>query len=82
MLVGDVVIPRDGKITLFCGSGIYTHAICVSTNPYIMISEHGDMLWTHEEAIDYVPLCQVHPDILKVCMNRLKREKKSGILRV
>lgn len=47
--VGDLMVERDGARApqhLICGSGWYPHAICVSAAPFVMVSEHGDMMWT------------------------------------
>lgn len=72
MQVGDVCIPV-GNYQLACGSGLYTHAICVSVTPLVLVSEQGDMLWratvTHENVR---PLCQAAADIVAVAMKRFK----------
>ena len=74
MKVGDVVIVKNPHLTqLACGSGMYTHAIVANLKPFILISEEGDMLWSKVNPDELIPLCQVHPDILKVVMNRLDR---------
>lgn len=77
MNVGDVVIPRDPRNVLACGSGIYTHAICASIKPFVLISEHGDMRWSATIEIDeYLPLCQADRKIRKIVAKRLKRDIK------
>lgn len=72
MKKGDVVIPANNQVVLACGSGIYTHAICVSVEPYVMISEEGDMRWDKEDPWDYIALCRADAKIVKVAMKRFK----------
>ncbi len=49
--VGDEPLQRGDEVVavppfaLACGSGIYRSAIVVSTNPFALASEEGDMLW-------------------------------------
>jgi hypothetical protein len=78
MRVGDVVISRDGpwssKSPLVCGSGMYTHAICVSVEPFVLISEEGDMWWGCLTLANYVGLCQAHPNATKAAYARYERE--------
>lgn len=91
MNVGDVVVPSDitpaqrangeHKFTLACGSGWYTHAIVVDTDPFVLVSEHGDMRWsTTIDPSRFTALCQAHPDIVNKAMTRYIRDKESGQL--
>ncbi len=71
MNTGDVVIPIKGRSVLRCGSGEYTHAICVQVEPFILVSQDADMLWSATvEADKFTALCQAHPDIVKRCTIR------------
>ena len=45
-LIGKIVTPRAGTV-LRCGGGYYRSAICVSENPFVIVSESFDMLWAH-----------------------------------
>jgi hypothetical protein len=47
MNVGDIVIERDGPHSghLRSGCETYLYGICVSVEPFVMVSPHGDMLW-------------------------------------
>ena len=91
MNIGDIVVPSDitraqmmngeHKFTLACGSGWYTHAICVDTDPFILVSEHGDMRWsTTIDESKFTSLCQAHPDIVNKAMARYKRDIENGTL--
>lgn len=72
MNVGDVVVAV-GSFRLACGSGIYSHAIVVQVEPLVLVSEHGDMLWSATVShYNVQPLCQAHPDIVAVAMKRFK----------
>lgn len=42
--VGDL-IEAVSPYRLACGSGIYPRAVLVSIDPFIAVSEAGDMLW-------------------------------------
>lgn len=54
--VGDVVIRIDG--VLHCGTYIYTHAICVSLEPFILVSDSGDILWCKVPIEECKALCK------------------------
>lgn len=43
---GDLVIPKDPHDVLHCGSGVYPYAFVVSVDPFVLISESGDMVWS------------------------------------
>lgn len=77
MEVGDVVVPKTGPFSgqLCCGSGIYTHAICVSVDPFVMVSEQGDMMWSCQQVDDFVGLCKAHPDATTRAFERYRRER-------
>lgn len=79
MKVGDVVIAKNWESTLHCSHYIYTHAIVASINPFILVSELGDMLWSKVNPNDYIYLCQVHPKIRKTVLKRFKQDKKLGV---
>ena len=72
MKIGDVVVHVDGpqRGGLACGSGYYTHAICVSVEPFVLVSEEGDMMWSCLTPSNYVGLCQAHPDASKNAFDR------------
>lgn len=78
MKVGDVVVARGGPAArkLYCGSGLYDYAICVSVEPFVMVSAAGDMMWTTMEPREFVGLCQAHPDIVAVAVARYETDQK------
>lgn len=77
MRIGDVVIPIPEVSVLRCGSGSYTHAICVSVDPFVLVSEETDMLWSATVQVSgYRALCQAHLDIVARCMERARRDGK------
>lgn len=79
MKVGDIAVPNrqavmEGKF-LHCGSGRYDFAVVGSVNPFVLVSQFGDMVWTctwspHE--LTY--LCRANDEILKAVQTRMKRE--------
>lgn len=85
--VGDIVVPREdayelpciGKctFTLACGSGRYADAVCVSLEPFALVSREGDMLWTATVKPEYFRSVGKAPDdVLAVCMKRWNNEPK------
>lgn len=74
MKTGDVVVAVP-PFVLACGSGRYTHAIVESIEPLILVSEEGDMLWRSTIEPGCIrALCQAHPRIVQVALDRLNRE--------
>jgi hypothetical protein len=51
--VGDVMIPISLHNQLVSGCAAYTHAICVSVEPFVMVSQEGDMMWTQQKVQDF-----------------------------
>ncbi len=78
--VGDVVVAANGQTTelLFSGCDRYMCAVCVSVNPFILISERGDMRWSTKNIEDFVSTCKAPSDVFKICMDRLKRDINTG----
>ena len=75
MKVGYVAVPTDSRDPLFCGSGLYTHAIIVSVDPFVMVSEEGDMLWRKRNPSTITPLCLAHKSATKAAFERWASEK-------
>lgn len=73
MKIGDVVVPsRITEKVLHCGSGVYTHAIVGSVDPFVLVSSSGDMVWTETwNPQDVVPLCQASEDVQATVQRRL-----------
>jgi len=81
MIVGSIVKPIDQRNVLHCGSGTYPYAICVSLNPFILISEEGDMRWSATvKAENYEEIGVASKAQMKVCFDRLKHDQKEGTL--
>jgi len=72
--IGDKVVGTFGRHLLYCGSGFYPYAIVVSLDPFVMISEKGDMLWTQQDPEDFEPIGKVS----KVKVKRLKWKRRNG----
>ena len=70
---GDIVVPIDPiRDVLHCGSGCYPHAICVSAEPFVLVSESSDMRWSCLEKDKYMAQGKATPEMLKRCDRRLK----------
>lgn len=75
MKVGDVVVPVDFLRDPFrSGAEWYSHAIVVSVDPFVMVSERGDMLWSERSTHTVVVLCQADPKIVDVALDRFRRD--------
>lgn len=78
MKIGDVAVPNrqsviDGRL-LHCGSGIYSHAIVGSVEPFVLVSSTGDMVWTctwHPTQLDF--LCQASEEIKDIVRAAMRR---------
>jgi len=78
MKVGDVVVSMSESHPLRSGAEWYSHAIVGQVDPLILVSEHGDMVWsaTVVEKLPHLRVtCQAHPDIVAVVLARLERDK-------
>jgi hypothetical protein len=42
---GDLVVPINGKV-LHCGTMPYPDAVVVSIDPFVLVSQSGDMVWS------------------------------------
>lgn len=84
MKVGDIVIPWGGcRFIPASGSARYTHAIVASVEPFVLVSNDGDMLWQATVKPEFfTPLCQAHPDIIAVAVARWDRDMSNTKVRV
>ncbi len=83
LAIGDVVIPtrarQEKRKVLHCGSGIYTHAIVGSVDPFVLVSDSGDMVWRVTwEPHEVVVLCQAHESITQRVRARLAADAESN----
>jgi len=78
--VGDIVVSAKGPTDpiLVTGSDYYDHAVCVSVNPFILISKTGDMRWSNKNADDFVSRGKASSVVLKTCMKRLLDDMIDG----
>jgi hypothetical protein len=59
---------------------MYSHAIVVSIEPFAMVSDSGDMLWTCESIDDFRALCQAELGIQDIANERwMKHCKQKNI---
>lgn len=73
---GDLVEAVRLGHPLCCGSGRYQFAVVVSTAPFALVSESGDMLWTCTHSPETVRKVGVCADPEKA-FARWEREKKN-----
>lgn len=77
MKVGDIVVPSCQYDYLSCGSGIYTHAIVVSLDPFALVSEKGDMLWVRRKLESVVVLKEAIPSENPSAFERWESENEA-----
>jgi hypothetical protein len=77
-MVQDVAIPKPGHL-IFCGSGTYKWAVVVSVEPFVLVSQHGDMCWKKQDMENFVfikvPLSKA---CIKGISKRWRREQEDN----
>ena len=76
MHVGDIVIPSTSD---YLSSGQYYFGIVVNTNPFVVVSPDGEMIWYLLNPSHMHTLCPAHPDIFKKAYESYKSESLIGI---
>lgn len=73
--VGAIVRPRsESGFTLHCGSCIYSDAVCVSVEPFVLVSRETDMRWQATiKKDDFCIIDRASDSLLEACMNRLEK---------
>ncbi len=69
--VGQIAKPLFPK-QLHSGSGIYDHAICVSVEPFVLVSNLADMLWNKHHPADFIPGEMADPVTVRRGLSRLQ----------
>lgn len=71
-IVGSLVKPKDERHPLTSGCGIYSFAVVVSTNPFVLVSELGDMRWQSTVQMeDFEPFGFAEDKIFMGCLRRI-----------
>ena len=69
--IGQIVVAIDvSKTPLHCGSGMYPCAICVSVEPFVLVSESGDMMWTQHNPDNFVAKGMADLAVIRTAMER------------
>lgn len=80
--VGVVVAPKKDRFWLRSGCSSYNVAVCMSVEPFVLISEEGDMMWTDTVKIkDFEPVAFASKGVMDVCCKRYFSEypdRKTG----
>ena len=69
--IGDLVNDPNEPKRLHCGSGIYPHAVVMSLQPFILVSESSDMKWTQQQPDGLVKVGKADEKTIKRCMRRM-----------
>lgn len=71
--LGRIIVPKSFENTpLHSGSGYYSHGICVSADPFVLVSEEGDMLWTQLDPNQFCQLGMADDKVIKIAKDRYK----------
>jgi hypothetical protein len=47
MFIGDIVVPKPGSSkVLHCATSIYENAVVGFLDPFVLVSQSGDMVWS------------------------------------
>ena len=69
--IGQIIVPIDDyKTPLHCGSGMYPYAICVSVEPFVLVSESGDMMWSQHNPDNFVAKGMADLAVIRTAMER------------
>jgi hypothetical protein len=84
---GDIVANSFGPTStrgcpLACGSGLYPAAIVVQTDPLVVVSYEGDMLWSciGKERAHLKVVGTATPNEAERAYRRFARDQKGGLL--
>lgn len=68
---GDIISPTSNTEQLRSGCSLYPHAIVISTEPLVLVSEDGDMRWSSTiENMDFKKIGEATVKVLKKCKHR------------
>lgn len=73
MHIGNVVISTDPGYPLRSGASLYTHAIVISTDPLILVSEESDMRWSNFPPENLKAIGMAFPEQFKLAQRRLEK---------
>lgn len=73
MKIGDIVVPREGFSLLSGSDVLYHYAICVSVDPFTIVSGDGNMLWACVDVDNVKRLCPAAEEIVDVAKARYAR---------
>lgn len=76
---GKLVAPKRGCDPLRSGASAYDFAVVIMNNPFTLISEHGDMVWSTRRIEDFDVIGDATPDMTKAVDERLQREAEEGV---
>lgn len=70
MNIGDYVEPVGDPNRLRSGSSVYARAVVASLDPFVLVSEEGDMLWRTVKEHEVVPVAPASEAVLVKVMER------------
>ena len=74
MKIGDMVVPKSSDHQLASGCQRYGFAVVAQLDPFVLISEHADMLWRWTVEMENFKVIGTAPNsMLEACLMRLER---------
>lgn len=75
--IGDLVnYKKESNNVLRCGCGYYNCAVVASIDPFVLVSEEGDMLWRNVKIEDFEYVGNPSPQALRNVLDRLAQDKE------
>ena len=74
LYVGDLVAPNSTGYSLASGCSYYDQAVVVCINPFVLVSEGGDMRWNTLDPENYKAVGYADAETLKRCIDRMNRD--------
>jgi hypothetical protein len=79
MDIGSLAAPKNPRNALACGCGVYDRAVVVSLQPFVLISEEGDMRWSATvAAADFEKVGDAGPQAARNVLDRLGRDPETA----
>jgi len=81
MEVGSLVAHADPSRHLRCASAVYDRAVVASTQPFVLVSEEGDMRWCATVGAEaFREVGTASPRAAANVLDRIARDAEAGAL--
>lgn len=77
MEIGSLVAPSKGD-PLTSGCSVYAAAVVISVQPFVLISEEGDMRWTQRHRDDFKVVGTASARAAENVLDRISRDPEAA----